>query len=296
MLSGTHWVVSLEVPKTEKVCNLLGPLQESFGPFGPEIPKKSKKGSRGQKRLKKSRTKVEKVEKRLFLSRFQLFSTFFNLFWPRGREAPGTFFRLLLGFRARRARMTPVRGQGGCKKRLANKSWLISIEMLASKSDGNPAISTQRNHWEKSFRNRRGFGDLGCEWGRQLQNQNSEVVKVIQKWLKSDFSGPTWKWLQNDSKVTFGVIFVLKKAIIESLLCHFRVAFRLTPKSHLWVILASSYFSLSLGSVAAVPIHKSWGGVNFAWIFWAGEFQVTVCGVTVCPFSRHKGNQRPKCL
>ena len=27
-----------------------------------------------------------------------------------------------------------------------------------------------------------------------------------------------------------------------------------------------------------------------------GEFQVTVCGVTVCPFSRHKGNRRPKCL
>ena len=27
-----------------------------------------------------------------------------------------------------------------------------------------------------------------------------------------------------------------------------------------------------------------------------GEFQVTVCGVTVGPFSRHKGNQRPKCL
>ena len=27
-----------------------------------------------------------------------------------------------------------------------------------------------------------------------------------------------------------------------------------------------------------------------------GEFQVTVCGVTVCSFSRHKGNQRPKCL
>ena len=28
----------------------------------------------------------------------------------------------------------------------------------------------------------------------------------------------------------------------------------------------------------------------------AGEFQVTVCGITVCPFSGHKGNQRPKCL
>ena len=32
--------------------------------------------------------------------------------------------------------------------------------------------------------------------------------------------------------------------------------------------------------------------------FWEliGEFQVTVCDVTVCPFSRHKRNQRPKCL
>ena len=27
-----------------------------------------------------------------------------------------------------------------------------------------------------------------------------------------------------------------------------------------------------------------------------GEFQVTVCGVTVCPVSRHKGNQGPKWL
>ena len=27
-----------------------------------------------------------------------------------------------------------------------------------------------------------------------------------------------------------------------------------------------------------------------------GEFQATVCGVTVCPFSRQKGHQRPKCL
>ena len=26
----------------------------------------------------------------------------------------------------------------------------------------------------------------------------------------------------------------------------------------------------------------------------AGEFQVTVCGVAVCPFSRHKGNQSPQ--
>ena len=32
------------------------------------------------------------------------------------------------------------------------------------------------------------------------------------------------------------------------------------------------------------------------WLAMPGEFQVTVCGVTVCPFSEHKGNQRPKCL
>ena len=27
-----------------------------------------------------------------------------------------------------------------------------------------------------------------------------------------------------------------------------------------------------------------------------GKFQVTVCGIAVCPFSRHRGNQRPKRL
>ena len=28
----------------------------------------------------------------------------------------------------------------------------------------------------------------------------------------------------------------------------------------------------------------------------AGYFQATVCGVTVCPFSRHQGDHKPKCL
>ena len=40
---------------------------------------------------------------------------------------------------------------------------------------------------------------------------------------------------------------------------------------------------------------RTWvpASVNVAF---AGESQVTVCGVTVCPFSRHEGNQRPKGL
>ena len=56
-----------------------------------------------------------------------------------------------------------------------------------------------------------------CEWGRQLHNQNSEIIKVTQKWLKSDFSGSAWKWLENDTKVTQKWLFG------SSLLSHFWV-------------------------------------------------------------------------
>ena len=81
------------------------------GPFG---PKKSKKARpRGQKRLKKSR-KRWKSRKKVVFDSFLTFFRFFQPFLTRGREAPKTVFRLFLGFRARRARMTPVRGQGGC--------------------------------------------------------------------------------------------------------------------------------------------------------------------------------------
>ena len=30
-----------------------------------------------------------------------------------------------------------------------------------------------------------------------------KIIKVTQTWLKSDFSGSTWKWLEHDTKVTF---------------------------------------------------------------------------------------------
>ena len=71
------------------------------GPFGPAV--------------QKGRKKVENESKTTF---FRLFSTFFrlffNLFLTPGPRGPGNFFSTFLGFRARRARMTPVRGQEGC--------------------------------------------------------------------------------------------------------------------------------------------------------------------------------------
>ena len=70
-------------------CNLLGPLQGSFGPFGPEIPKKSRKNSRGlsatgskkvdEERLRKVEKRSKRSQKRPF---FPTFSTFFRLFSP----------------------------------------------------------------------------------------------------------------------------------------------------------------------------------------------------------------------
>ena len=41
---------------------------------------------------------------------------------------------------------------------------------------------------------------------------------------------------------------------------------------------------------------KKYNTSNIYTVKRAGKFQVTVCSVTVCPFSLHKGNQRPKCL
>ena len=53
------------------------------------------------------------------------------------------------------------------------------------------------------------FHDKQPEWSCQLtdgwscaESQNSEIIKVAQNWLKSDFSGSAWKWLENDTKVT----------------------------------------------------------------------------------------------
>ena len=66
----------------------------------------------GSKKVEKGSKKGWKSRKNgYFLTRFcPFFRLFFNLFWPRGQEAPGTFFDF---FGISRARMTPVSGQGG---------------------------------------------------------------------------------------------------------------------------------------------------------------------------------------
>ena len=69
------------------------------GPLGPGVKK-------GWKKVEKSWKKV------VFDSFLTFFRLFFQPFLTRGREAPGNLFSTFLGFRARRARMTPVRGQG----------------------------------------------------------------------------------------------------------------------------------------------------------------------------------------
>ena len=98
----------------------LAPYRSHSGPSGPKSQKSRKKSSEGlsapgSEKVGKSRKKVENDTKTTFLSRFQpCFDFFFNLFWPRGREALGTFFSTFVRLRARRARMTPVRVQGDC--------------------------------------------------------------------------------------------------------------------------------------------------------------------------------------
>ena len=86
-------------------------LQESLGPSGPETPKKcEKKVSRGLRPWgpKKSGKSLEKVRKVWKKSRKCLFGTFSRLFGTPGAGDPGRLFADFLGFRAQRARDTPV--------------------------------------------------------------------------------------------------------------------------------------------------------------------------------------------
>ena len=88
-------------------CEPSDELQESLGPSRPEIPKKSEKSLPGppapgsQKVWKKSRKSPEQTFSRLF-------ETFSRLLGTPRPEAPGDFFQTFWGFRARRARETPV--------------------------------------------------------------------------------------------------------------------------------------------------------------------------------------------
>ena len=85
-----------------------GPYRDHSGPLGPKAQKKSRKKVPG------GREKVE-VEKNCFWLVFdRFFRLLFQPFSTPGPRGPGNLFSNFSGFRARRARMTPVRGQGDC--------------------------------------------------------------------------------------------------------------------------------------------------------------------------------------
>ena len=96
------------------------PLTDVIRALRARSPKKSRKKvagasrPRGQKRLKKVEKRSKTSQKQPFFDLFNFFSTFSQPFLAPGPKGPGNFFSTFLGFRARRARMTPVRGQEGC--------------------------------------------------------------------------------------------------------------------------------------------------------------------------------------
>ena len=111
---------SQDVLRTTLRCNPARPLQvlESPGPSGPGIPKESQKSLPGLSALgskkcpKQSRNTLRSLKIDHFDTLETVSSVFRTLFGPWGRKDS---FETLLGFRARRARETPVRGGQGCK-------------------------------------------------------------------------------------------------------------------------------------------------------------------------------------
>ena len=107
----------------------VGHLQGSLRPSGPETPKKSEKKSPGAsgprtprvwKRSRKSPESLEIVSKR---SRETLGGV-------PGPEAPGDFLQTFSGFRAQRARETPVNGQRVPNARLGDLRFVLGIHHL----------------------------------------------------------------------------------------------------------------------------------------------------------------------
>ena len=89
-------------------CDIVGLLQESKNPLPRKLRKKSEKGFPGP--VKKTRKRAANDKFSIFLGGFP-FSTFFELFRPRGREVPGTPFQTFFGVFYGEAFLTPVKGQ-----------------------------------------------------------------------------------------------------------------------------------------------------------------------------------------
>ena len=98
------------------------PYRSLPGPPGPESRKSLKRRplrglpAPGSKKCpKQSRNSLRSLKTVYFETPKTVSRLFRTLFGPRGRKAPGDCFETLSGFRARRARETPVRGGRGCK-------------------------------------------------------------------------------------------------------------------------------------------------------------------------------------
>ena len=113
--SAFGWVLIGWALGRSEACEPPDELQESLGPSGPEIPKKSEKSLLGfgfgvPKSLEKVSKKSEKSGKSLENVCSGLFRDLSQTF---GDPGPGDFFQTFWGFRARRARETPVARRGG---------------------------------------------------------------------------------------------------------------------------------------------------------------------------------------
>ena len=105
-------------PLTGVIRALPGPnVEKNFFDPGASRPQ-------GQKKVeKKSKKGQKRVKNNLFFRLFQPFFDFFSTFFDPGAERPRQLFSTFLGFRARRARMTPVRGQEGCNHKTPPQKW-----------------------------------------------------------------------------------------------------------------------------------------------------------------------------
>ena len=148
------------VRKRQKTCNPARPLQESPGPSGPGIPKESSKESpkslqrvsRGlpapgsEKCPKQSRNSLRSLK-------LDCFETVSDTFRSPG---PGRLFgdslETLSGFRARRARQTPVTGRRGCNKRPESKGSRSQQRSVTDHLPLSDCTETQQNTNFGSFR------------------------------------------------------------------------------------------------------------------------------------------------
>ena len=151
---------SSKTRKSEKwsravLCEPSDELQESLGPSGPEIPKKSEKSLAGppapgsQNVWKKSGKSLEKVSKKSEKSGKSLENVRSGLL----QDFLETFFQTFWGFRARRARETPV-ARGRVRKPCSLGLHRCKTKLLACSVLPRNLFATTPDH----------FADSPCFW------------------------------------------------------------------------------------------------------------------------------------